>query len=63
MRTPKALYSDIDSYAVEHFLDAIERVLQSNTQIMVDDNLELMVSITRSKTGGAYRKLRELAHN
>ena len=36
-----AMLTPENGYAVEHFLDAIERVLQSNTQIMVDDNLEL----------------------
>ena len=30
---------------------------------MTDDNLELTVSITRCKNGGAYRKLRDLVHN
>ena len=57
-----AMLTPENGYAVEHFLDAIERVLQSNTQIVVDD-LELTVSITRSKNGGAYGKLRELAQN
>ena len=52
-----------NGYAVKCFFDSIERVLQNNTQIMVDDNLELTVSIlTHNKNGGAYRKLRELAH-
>ena len=35
----------------------------SNAKIMTDDNLELTVSITRSKNGGVYRKLRDLVHN
>ena len=49
-----------NGYAVECFF---ERMLQSNTQIMVDDNLELTLSITCSKSGGVYRKLLGLAHN
>ena len=52
-----------NGYSVESFLGAIERVLQSNAKIMTDDNLELTVSITWSKNGGVYRKLRDIVHN
>lgn len=30
---------------------------------MTDDNLDLTVSITWSRNGGAYKKLRDIAHN
>ena len=52
-----------NGYSVESLLGAIERVLQSNEKILTDDNLELTVSITWSKNGGVYRKLRDLLHN
>ncbi|XP_056591324.1 uncharacterized protein LOC130431856 isoform X1 [Triplophysa dalaica] len=47
-----------------HFVDQFESVVQSNAQVMVDDSLQLHVSIARSRQGGGTRrKITDIAHD
>ena len=54
-----------NGYGLEHLVNAIEKVLQSNAAILTDHSLELKVAIARSRNGGGgpRRKLRDLAHD
>ncbi|KAI7798435.1 putative DNA polymerase-like protein, partial [Triplophysa rosa] len=58
LRSP-SLKSDVNTvlcpdngYDERFFVDQFEAVAQSNDQVMADDNLQLHVSIARSRNGG-----------
>lgn len=50
-----AVLSPNNNYSVDVFTNQLEKIMQSNSDVRVDDRLHLNVSIARSKQGGVYR--------
>ncbi|MGL5905024.1 MAG: hypothetical protein ACRCZO_20250, partial [Cetobacterium sp.] len=58
-----ALLSPQNNYEPDLFINQLEKILQSNSDVTVDEALDLRVSIAMCKNGGARRKMRDLLHN
>ncbi|XP_048008700.1 uncharacterized protein LOC125243250 [Megalobrama amblycephala] len=58
-----ALLSPQNNYDPDLFINQLEKILQSNSDVTVDEALDLRVSIAMCKNGGARRKMRDLLHN
>ncbi|XP_053481752.1 uncharacterized protein LOC128608210 [Ictalurus furcatus] len=58
-----AVLSPDNDYDLHIFTQQLENIMQSNSDVRADECLDLYVSIARGKHGGAYRKIRDLAHN
>ncbi len=57
------LLSANNDYSVDLFINDLEKIMQSNSDVQFDKSLNLRVSIARSKHGGARRKIQGLAHD
>ncbi|KAG1952108.1 extracellular sulfatase Sulf-2 [Pimephales promelas] len=62
LQTPvSSVLTSGNNYDIDAFLDQIEKVVQSNDQILSDEAMEFDATVVMSRRGGVRRKLTDLA--